>query len=620
MLFTDSVNSNARMSLGVGFMLSISIFVFSSCLAFLGVGLWPFSVDAFIFLAVIFGYISATYMHISDRSIIRRSLISYAPYLLLCILAVLALDGYFNMLSGFWRSIFCACGIVFGLISLQKLRLNDVQDLSQSHDVEYATKKINKRLVSIITALAGAALLFVYLWHISLIKFIDSDEIRLLYDARLIWQGLIPFHDFSARSPALIYFLAAVHCIAGNAIQHYYIVSAFFFWLSVIALYFLGKHFLTRLQAVLLSGVYALMPITLNSLYIKTETFEIFFVLISIIFFVYSLERKSLFLRSLSHLSMIIALFIRPSAEIFYAFHAVILFMDKDRANLFKRFRNFGIEVICVCALFVSVTYMFFTTYNGLFYTNIWKSFGIDADSIDRLRLTRFFVPLPMMIMAAISFLGFFMIPGLRRIKLLMAAVASMTFLAIGYLGNAVVLGFWPQYYMEFSFTISILFVYTAVLISKSVPNQSFFIIAFIVITFSSFIPDYISLNAHLGYYNIDSVMAVSRAIQSKTSTSAVIFGGNPIFAYSSGRGQFMHLSHSYYDSSIADKVIASLRKNPPDAIVDDGYLESSYAWKSGFQDLLTSCYQRPDILTGSGYDRSWSISLYWIEDECRKK
>ena len=50
--------------------------------------------------------------------------------------------------------------------------------------------------------------LFLFSTNFLTIKFIDSDEIRLLYDAKLINIGKKPFIDFDTRAPFIIYFLS----------------------------------------------------------------------------------------------------------------------------------------------------------------------------------------------------------------------------------------------------------------------------------------------------------------------------------------------------------------------------------------------------------------------------
>ena len=84
------------------------------------------------------------------------------------------------------------------------------------------TKKIETILQKIVNSkyflpLVLLIFLIIYLANFSTIRFADTDEGRILYDSYAITIGKIPFVDFDARSPLMIYFLAGFTSIFGNS-------------------------------------------------------------------------------------------------------------------------------------------------------------------------------------------------------------------------------------------------------------------------------------------------------------------------------------------------------------------------------------------------------------------
>lgn len=569
--------------------LPLSIVLLSAIFWYTDTLFYFFARDTYILIGIIACYYAITVWTGFGSKVFQKrySAISAKLSPILCLLSLgsLGLTAYISSPTA-PIVFYGALALVFGLEGLRQAHLNP--DTQKVHE----PSSWISRTAAIVMFLGLLVFYIVLNLHNTNI---DSDEIRLIYDARLIIQGLVPFRDFNSRSPALIYILAVLYKLFGIRLTAYRIFTAIVAWGSGVLLYFIGKRFFSRWQALGLAAIYASLPIALNFLYIKTETFEVFFGLLSVLLFVFWLERRnSSYLRYLSHASMLIALLIRPTAIFFYAFHSALSVHDLAREHWVTEIRRHLMEIIVVGLLFTFGTVTFFRSHNTLFYTNTFKPFGIDPFSYMRFLLTPSFIPLTIIVLATIMVFSLLRRGSLQMPKFQLAAAVMMIVLVVSYAANALVLGFWPQYYMDFAVPFAILAMYAITYLYSRVPHRNWYaVITFLVIGLS-YVPSYVSLHAYFTANNMTfaELQQTAALIDAHSGPHAIIFDGNPEIALMSDRTQFLNLTHSYYDPGTSAYVIRQLHANPPEIIVVDAeYLGQYYVGQPDFDGLLRSCY-----------------------------
>ncbi|MCL4460033.1 MAG: tetratricopeptide repeat protein [Chloroflexi bacterium] len=111
-----------------------------------------------------------------------------------------------------------------------------------------------------------AALLLVYLairlWLNR--TWIGNDEGNMVYDAKLIAEGYVPFRDFVARGTPLIYFYALFVKLFGANIYVIKTVNAFLSTAIVYVIYLIGTALHSRRAGLLAALLYVLSPIVLT--------------------------------------------------------------------------------------------------------------------------------------------------------------------------------------------------------------------------------------------------------------------------------------------------------------------------------------------------------------------
>ena len=569
----------------------LTIFLLSIIFWYLEQNIYFFNEYMFILIAIISGYFTLmVWLEFTSKNFqlkFKNKFLIYCPYLFLISLFVVIISDYF-ITPIIIYIIFSGLSIIFGLGSLKIIKFEVDKDLG-----------LTKKSHFVLTIFLFCLILGIYLYLNITNSLIDTDEMRLLYDAKLITTGVTPFINFNSRSPALVYLLSGLYHFWGNKIILYRIFTAIIAWGSSIILYLIGKKFFTRFQSLLLASFYAFLPITLNFLYIKTETFSIFFALLSVLLFSISYEdNKHKYLRYISHLIMLIALLIRPTIILFYLFHILITINNNQKESWFRKIKIILLEIFITGIIFISSTFLFFKSHNSLFYTNSFKEFNIDYNSYIRFLLTPYYVPLTVIILSVISVLNVIQDNIIKKSKFLITTIIILIMFIIAYVINTFLLGFWPQYYMDFAVPFSILSISSAIFISQISGNNKIFIIIFTTIIIISFATSYNSLNSYFlkNNWNISSIQKTSIIIDNNSDTNDIIFSGNPVFSIMSDRKQFMNLSHSFYDPESVDYVIKKLIENEPRIIiVDDRYIINYYLDKPLFQNLLSSCYHQID-------------------------
>jgi hypothetical protein len=305
---------------------------------------------------------------------------------------------------------------------------------------------------------------------VSTICFVDTDAGRLLFDARLITEGLVPFRDFVARAPIFIYFLSLVYPLFSTNLHAYYLLSAFLVWLTVIGVYFIAENYYGRMKALGISALYLLVPVIWNILYLKTQTGELLFVTISILTFILAQSaeaKKKNILTIASHILMLIALFIRPTAVIFYSVHLVIALYRQVKivARLIR-------DAFITGVVFFVATILFFKTNHGLFYTGSLWPFGPDLNSLRLLFLIPAYVSWPVLIISTTIVLGVLIFRRLQSAEFLVSMAVLTVCLTLAYTVNLCLLGFWPQYAMEYMLPLAVLTIYGVDLVSKALAYQ----------------------------------------------------------------------------------------------------------------------------------------------------
>jgi len=125
--------------------------------------------------------------------------------------------------------------------------------------------------VVILASVAVRALLFsrVGIW---------GDAGFYVYDARLILDGQVPFRDFIGRSPLFNYAFAAVVSQVGNNIEVLRLFILFWWFLSAVPVYIIGKHVKDHKTGLLAVIIFELSPFMLfYGYWANTQSLSAFF-------------------------------------------------------------------------------------------------------------------------------------------------------------------------------------------------------------------------------------------------------------------------------------------------------------------------------------------------------
>jgi len=461
-----------------------------------------------------------------------------------------------------------------------------------------------------------------YFSHIYTIRFIDTDEGRLIYDGKLILEGHIPFKDFNARAPFIIYFLAAYIALFGGSLFLIYCLPVLLVLGSAVLLYILSKRLFNEGIALATMLVFGFAPIVVNMLHLKTQTFELPIILASILLFDNYLVRKARSHLIYSGLLLLLALFSRETAIVFVPAYFWLVFF---RRKLEKRE---VLKDLAALAVFFGVTYTSFRILTQLFFSYDFSdplqesagfSLGIDEDSKTRLALVPFFFSEAYLVLTTVSIgiipLAMIQIKRLRHTFFaLTMPFAIVLALVFAYTYRTLSIGFWPQYLMEFSPFYSLAIVLTVYGIMISTANQlwkwpTILLVAGILII--SNINSYVDLKQYMGVNHRQGSSEIAEYINAHSDQDSIIFAGNPIIAYLSDRPQFMELSHTYYTPGIVGNVITELQQSPPHYIVVDPYLRIYYSPRDEFREFLASEYQMVKLFSAESYQKNWAAELF---------
>ncbi len=462
---------------------------------------------------------------------------------------------------------------------------------------------INKEGFGYVTLLIFSLTLFciIYLINISYTKFIDIDETRLFYDATLILNGFKPFTDFVARAPFVIYFLSTFIYFFGQKLLPLYILSVILVLSILLLSYFLIKRLYNKKIGIISVIVFGSAPIILNLLYVKTQTFSVFLMLLSALLFDnYLLKNKRLYF-FISLLLFLFSLFTRISCIVYLLIH-ISLFIKRKEFNIRQIIKTFSLYCL-VFIIFILINSFFFQgeKSNAIGLSSSSNlTFDLKEADIARLRLIPVYLSSSFVLFIILSTLSLlFSVPFIsnkkNRTVYVLPIFAILIYISLYTYNILRQHGFWPQYLMEFSFFYIILvsiFLYKMfILFEQKYFKYSLFIILILFLIISH-IHSYTYLKNDAGWIDKDVASEVSVYINQKTDPADYIFGGVPIYSFLSNRRNILNLSHSYYNENSVLTVTDFIKYNPPKFIISDIYLRKYYITNDNFKQVLDDKYE----------------------------
>jgi len=506
--------------------------------------------------------------------------------------------------------------LVYSGIILILYNKDRITKKSKEEDKHKYSKIVKAILITLIISL--------YLFNLLAIKFIDTDEGRLFYDANLITQGKTPFKDFEARAPLVIYSLSIYISLLGNSITPLYVLSILLAIISSFLVYLLSKRLFNEKIALISTLIFSTAPILIMLLHVKTQSFEVPLVLSSLLLFDTYLTKKNKFTIVFSLFLFILALFCRESA-IFFApsFLGLILWRIDSKKEIIKHIKKLLLYLLITVIIFlVFSSVIFYNSEKKIIESSIKVSWDIDSLSKSRLSLipdyfSDFYLIL-YLISISIIFLSFYLYKGDKKIRYnLILPHLTIFSLACFYTYNAFRQGFWPQYLMEFAPFYSIAIGLTISYITK-IPKKRIFKIVTIFMILSllavSNLESYKFIKEYKGIYHKEGSQEVAQYIKENTYKNETIFGGNPIYSFLSGRRHFMDLSHGYYDEESISKVVSNIEKSPPKIIIVDYYLKDSYLKDKRFKEFINKNYIKEMSLSKTNYKKTWEADIYKLK------
>ena len=598
-----------------------------------------YSVDSFVlyylFLFSLFILLLIKIMKIPEKERNTSKINVITKYLFLLLLLLIAISSlksdFLFELAPLFQSIqfpLFLTTVVFGVLtSYQNKQVLDKMEIEQINEEKEEQKraKVNAKIKNRLSGSYGiiillGILLIAYLLNFFAIGFIDTDEGRLLYDSYALTKDKVPFVDFDARSPLIIYFLAGIIKIFGNNLDLIYFINIALTLLTVALLYILVKRFFTKKMALLTTLIFGFAPIIINLLYTKTQTFQLPLLIGSIILFdKFVLEKKRIFI-IFSCLLFLLSLFCRPSTLIFLPIYFFIFFL-RNASNQSKKKNNglFGIifAFFITILLFVILTQLFFTYgERNLLSMTLDKSLDIIHDSAEEIsNIPTYFS----IVYLTLTCIGTVLIFSSRILKKKLVHSQLIPLLAIilltgFYFYNTFKEGFWPQYLMEFApFSAIIISLTIITIFNNSKKVLTLFAIIFICALILSNVNSYIFMKEYMGYINITDAKEVSLYIKQNSLDTESIFGGNPIYAFLSDRDQFLDYSHLFYSHDDVLNFLDNATNNPPKFIVADSYLEKYYFSNPDFKRFVETKYEKLTVYSKNTYGKKSKITLYKI-------
>lgn len=156
----------------------------------------------------------------------------------------------------------------------------------------------------------------------------DLDEGQLIYDAKLVYEGLIPFKDFTTRAPLLVYSLVAIgHLQGGFYLIGGKILIAILYSIATVALYLLTKEVTnSKKTAVIAAILFSIVPSYLfYSTALHIGQASVLFLIGFCYFFVRYIKTQNPTLLLISGLTLGVGYLVRRDLIIYTAFATAFL-------------------------------------------------------------------------------------------------------------------------------------------------------------------------------------------------------------------------------------------------------------------------------------------------------
>jgi len=427
-----------------------------------------------------------------------------------------------------------------------------------------------KRLDIIFFAFLLLFLFIKNLIFIEKIKFFDSDEVRLLYDASLINSGFIPYIDFASRAPLLIYFLSVFTKFGIRNIYFYYLMSSLMIMFSAFFLFKITDEIFNKKVAFLTLFSFLINPMLINMIYIKTQTYSIPLVLLSTFLFIKYKKDKKRFYLILSLSTLGAAILIRESS-VFVLLPIFWFDYVFERTSIIRKIIGWGkISLTSVLPyLFFQLLVFANSGYRNLPLPN--KSFFIGKEKLSQLLiLPNYLSPLFVAIIFSTSiYLVFILFQNRKNNLKYLFPIMALISLSVLYFYELLRHGFWPEYILEFLPYLSMIMGLFLYFLAEE--KREKLILMIITLLVSIALPQEI-FRRSFGIFPIEPIIREIIPIIDNSGKKIEILAGSPIYAFLSANDNVLHYSHLYYDDKSISKIIEKSLITPPQFIIKDPY------------------------------------------------
>lgn len=399
--------------------------------------------------------------------------------------------------------------------------------------------------------------------------FYNSDEVRLLYDAVLINKGFTPFIDYMARAPLLIYFLSIFTRLGIRQFEFYYFLSVLMIVISGLLIYLIAKEIFNKKIAYFSLVSFLIAPMTINLIYVKTQTYSIPITLISTYIFLKYIRRKKLIYLLLSLSFLCLSLLIRESslAVLFALFLLDYIYIN---SSLVKRLLKWGLMgFVATLPYFLFQRWVFVNSKiqilpipeKGLFFR---------TEAINNLLNAQNYISpiFGIILLSAIIFVIATYLSDFKKNIKYLYPLSVLSILILLYLYNFFRHGFWPEYLLEFLPYICLIMGIFLTWFLKS-KQETFLILSILALSTSLSIP---IVRRKMGIYPISVVNREIAPVIKSIGEGNQILAGVPLFAFLTNNDNILRYSHTYYKKENVEKIIEYARTNPPKIIVKDPY------------------------------------------------
>ena len=174
--------------------------------------------------------------------------------------------------------------------------------------------------------------------YLAELQWVDQDEGTLLNMANMIMRGYVPFRDFMAREPLLLYILAVAVKLLGPNLSAMRMATAACSMATAFILYKIGKEVCSERAGLLASFIYAFSPYTVYTglAIAKIETTVGPFVAGSIYFMILGIRRNSSRLLCATGLLIAAATLVRRDSALLFIVGAASVMITKTPGKMQK--------------------------------------------------------------------------------------------------------------------------------------------------------------------------------------------------------------------------------------------------------------------------------------------